>query len=161
MAIPGYMWITDDEGNEVKGNAQVEGREGSIEVSSLWHEVRIPTDRDTGALTSTRKHEPFTIKKEFDSATPVLNKACSSGQTLQQVKVSWYRINQQGQEEEYFRHTLTNAKVVSVKPVVEDIKDSSKENQSHFENVAFRYERIHWNYLDGNIATSDQWNKKQ
>lgn len=161
MAIPGYMWITDDQGNEVKGNSQVQGREGSMEVSSFWHEVRIPTDRDTGALTSTRKHEPFIIKKEFDSATPILNKACSAGKTLQQVKLSWYRINQQGQEEEYFRHTLTNAKVVSVKPMVDDIKDVSKENRAHFEQIAFRYEQIQWEYLDGNIATSDQWNKKQ
>lgn len=161
MAIPGYMWITDDQGNDVKGSSQVQGREGSIEVSSFQHEVRIPTDQDTGALTSTRKHEPFIIKKEFDPSTPILNKACSAGKTLQQIKLSWYRINEQGQEEEYFRHTLDNAKVVSVKPMVDDIKDHTKENRFHFEQIAFRYEKIQWEYLDGNIATSDQWNKKQ
>ena len=160
MAIPGYMFITDDQGNNVNGTVKVKGREKSMEVLSCLHEVRIPTDADTGRLTGTRKHEPFTIVKEFDSGTPVLNKACSSGKTLNQVKVSWYKINDKGAEEEYFRHTLTNAKVVSVKPIVQDVKADSKERYGHLEQVAFRYVKIQWEYLDGNISTYDEWTEK-
>jgi len=160
MAIPGYMWIKDDQGNDIKGPVKVKGRENSIEVLNFNHEVRIPTDPDTGALTSTRKHEPFVITKAFCGATPILNKACTSGKTLQSIKLSWYRINDKGQEEEYFRHTLTNAKVVSVKPVVEDIKERNKEKYGHLEDIAFRYEKIQWEYLDGNISTQDIWTEK-
>ena len=100
------------------------------------------------------------VTKVFDSASPILNKACCSGKTLQEVKLSWYRINAQGQEEEYFQHVLNNAKVVAVEPVMADIKDKSKESKGHLENVAFRYEKIRWKYLDGNIATEDQWSEK-
>jgi len=160
MAIPGYMWITDDQGNQVKGNVKVQGREHSMEVLSCQHEVRIPTDVDTGRLTGTRKHEPFVIVKEFDAGTPILNKACASGKTMNQVKLSWYRINEKGAEEEYFRHTLTNAKVVSVKPIVDDVKAPDKEKYGHLEQVAFRYDKIQWEYLDGNISSYDEWTVK-
>jgi len=56
MAIPAYMWITDDQGNEISGSVNVAGREGSVEVLAFDHELRIPTDADSGELTGTRKH---------------------------------------------------------------------------------------------------------
>ncbi len=160
MAIPGYMWLLDDQGNQIKSNSKVSGREGACEVIGFQHRVYIPNDSDTGALMGTRKHEPFVITKAFCPATPELNKACCSGKTLQQVKLSWYRINDQGQEEEYFRHTLNNVKVVAVQPIMDDIKDKRKETYGHLESVALRYEEIRWEYLDGNIAANDKWSER-
>lgn len=160
MATPGYMWMKDNQGADIKGSVHVKGREGSIEVVEFKHEVYIPTDLYTGNLTGTRKHGPFIIVKEFCSTTPILNKACSSGQTLQQVKLSWYRIDDSGKEQEYFRQTLTNVKVVAVKPRIMDVKDKSKEHYGHLEEIHFRYERIRWEFLDGNIATEDVWNER-
>lgn len=63
MAIPAYMWIKDDQGNQIEGPITVQGREQSVEVLGFDHELRIPTDNDTGALTGTRKHEPFKDRK--------------------------------------------------------------------------------------------------
>ncbi len=160
MAIPGYMWITDDHGAPIEGTVKISGREHSIEVQGFSHEIYIPNDSDTGSLTGTRKHEPFTIMKNFCSATPILYKACCSGRLLQHVKLCWYQINDQGQEHEYFRHELTNARVVSMKPAMQDIKDKSKEAYGHLEQVAFRYEKILWQYLDGNISSEDEWTNK-
>ena len=160
MAIPGYMWIKNEEGSPIRGPVKIKDRKGSMAILSFHHELRIPTDPDTGVLTGTRKHEPFVITKEFCAATPILNKACASGKSLGEVKLSWYRINPQGKEEEYFRHTLTNAKVISVEPIVEDVKDRSKEKYGHLEKVAFRYEKIQWEYLDGNISAYDTWLEK-
>ena len=160
MATPGYMWIKDEYGNPINGIVNVSGRENSIEVTGFQHKIYIPNDRDTGALTGTRKHEPFIVTKTFCSASPILYKACCSGKTLQHIKVSWYQINDQGQEEEYFRHELQNARVVSVNPEMLDIKDKQRENYGHLEHLALRYERIEWNYVDGNISTFDEWNIK-
>ena len=100
MAIPGYMWITDDQGSTIQGPVSIAGREGSIEILGFQHELRIPTDNDSGALTGTRKHEPFTFMKAFDAATPYLYKACSNGQTLRKVELRWYRIDDTGTEQE-------------------------------------------------------------
>lgn len=157
MPSPGYLWLKDGQGNDIKSAVKVKGREGSAEIYSFHHEVYIPTDEHTGNLSGTRKHTPFVITKQFCSATPVLNKACCSGQNLKEVKLSWYRIDDSGKEQEYLRQLLTNAKVVSVKPLVKDIKDKTKEHYGHLEEVAFRYEKIQWLYLDGNISSEDTW----
>jgi type VI secretion system secreted protein Hcp len=160
MPSPGYMWMKDSQGNNINSTVKVKGRENSAEVYEFHHQVYIPTDEHTGSLSGTRKHTPFCIVKPFCSATPVLNKACCSGQNLQEVKLSWYRIDDTGKEQEYLRQTLTNAKVVSVKPIVRDVKDKTKEHYGHLEEVQFRYETIQWQYLDGNISSQDTWTER-
>ncbi len=160
MAIPGCMWITDDTGYNIIGNSKVLGREKGVEILGFNHRIYIPNDADTGAITGTRKHEPFTIQKAFCAASPVLYKSCCSGSTMKEIRLSWYQINSHGQEKEYFRHILTNAKVVCVNPLMEDIKDKSKENYGHLEKIAFRYEKIEWTYIDGNVIASDDWSHK-
>ena len=160
MAIPGYMWLKDDRNNTIQGIAKVEGREGSSEVLGFRHNIYIPSDSDTGELMGTRKHDPFVVVKGFCSASPILYKACCSGKSLNEVLIKWYRINSAGGEEEYFRHTLSRAKVVAVRPMVDNVKDKSKQTYGHLEEIHFRYEKIQWSYLDGNINTEDQWTEK-
>lgn len=67
MAIPAYLWLKDDGGADIKGSVDVQGREGSIEVVALDHDVYIPTDNNTGKLTGTRTHKPFIFTKEIDA----------------------------------------------------------------------------------------------
>ena len=157
MAIPAYMWIKDDQGSEIEGSVSIADREGSIEVLHFDHELRIPTDGDTGSLTGTRKHEPFVFTKGFDSASPYLYKACSNGQTLKELVLRWSRIDDTGTEKEYFRHTLKDVKITSVKPVMHNVKDIDKESYPHLEEVSARYAAITWTYVDGNIEFSDSW----
>ncbi|GGX39288.1 Hcp family type VI secretion system effector [Saccharospirillum salsuginis] len=157
MAIPAYMMLKDDQGNDVQGSVNVAGREGSIEVLAFDHQLRIPTDNDTGELTGTRKHEPFVITKAYDAATPYLYKACSNGQTLQNLVLSWYKIDETGTEVEYFRHTLEGVKITSVKPSMANVKDLDKERYPHLEDVSIRYQKVTWTFLDGNIEFSDSW----
>jgi len=159
MAIPAYMWIVDDQGNEIQGPVSIANREGSIEVLHFDHELRIPTDSDTGALTGTRKHEPFVITKAFDNASPYLYKACSNGQTLRKLELRWFKIDDSGTEQEYFRHTLEDVKVTSIKPKMHNVKDLDKERYPHLEVVSARYAKITWTYLDGNISFADSWSE--
>ncbi|HDU5182392.1 TPA: type VI secretion system tube protein Hcp [Klebsiella pneumoniae subsp. pneumoniae] len=157
MAIPVYLFLTDDGGNVIKGSVDVRDREGSIEVLGLHHMVSIPTDSASGKLTETRQHMAYMIEKEVDSSSSYLYKALTTGQTLKSAKLKFYRINYAGQEDEYFNVLLENVRVVNVMPVVLDIKDASKEKFNHMEVVEFRYEKITWHYLDGNIMHSDSW----
>ncbi len=157
MAIPAYMWITDDQGNTIDGSVTIADREGSVEVLEFAHKLRIPTDNDNGALTGTRKHEPFGFTKAYDSASPYLYKACSNGQTLREIRLSWYTIDDTGTEREYFRHILEDVKITSVSPVMHNVKELDKERFPHLENIECRYGRITWTYLDGNIEFSDSW----
>jgi type VI secretion system secreted protein Hcp len=58
----------------------------------------------------------MSIEKEFDAASPYLYKAVANGQTLQSAELRWYRINDAGQEEEYFSMLLEGVKVTGVNP---------------------------------------------
>lgn len=142
MAIPAYLWLKDDGGADIKGSVDVQGREGSIEVVALDHDVYIPTDNNTGKLTGTRTHKPFTFIKEIDVSSPYLYKAVTTGQTLKTAEFKFYRINDAGQEVEYFNITLDNVKLVRVAPLMHDIKDPARERHNHLERIEFRYERL-------------------
>ena len=160
MAIPVYLWLKDDGGANIKGSVDVQGREGSIEVTAFEHQLYIPTDNNTGKLTGTRIHAPVMLMKEIDSSTPYLFKAVTTGQTLKSAEMKWYRIDDAGQEVEYFNTKLENVKIVRVAPVMHDIKDASKERHNHLESLELRYEKITWTYKDGNIIHSDSWNER-
>lgn len=160
MAIPLYLWLKDDGGADIKGSVNVQKREGSIEVVAFDHSLYIPTDNNTGKLTGTRIHKPIIFRKEVDASTPYLYKAVTSGQTLKTAEFKWYRINDAGQEVEYFNTKLETVKLVRVSPLMYDIKDPSKEKHNHLEEVELRYEKITWTYKDGNIIHSDSWNER-
>jgi len=157
MPIPAYAWFKDDTGAEVKGSVDVAGREGSVEVIAFDHQVRIPTDPDTGKLTGTRKHEGVKMVKAYDASSPYLYKAVCEGQTFKEVEIKWYHIDDTGTEKEYFKHKLEGVKVCSVKPIMHNVKDPSKERYEHLEEVEMRYQKITWTYVDGNLQASDSW----
>lgn len=58
--------------------------------------------------------------------------AVTTGQTLKSVEFKWYKINDTGQEVEYFNTKLENVKVVKVNPEMYDIKDPSFEKHNHY-----------------------------
>ncbi|MDI2111740.1 Hcp family type VI secretion system effector [Commensalibacter nepenthis] len=160
MAIPLYLWLKDDGGADIKGSVNVQKREGSIEVVAFDHNVYIPTDNNTGKLTGTRTHKPVIFRKEVDSSTPYLYKAVTTGQTLKSAEFKWYRINDAGQEVEYFNTKLETVKLVRVSPLMYDIKDPSKEKHNHLEEIELRYKKITWTFKDGNIIHSDDWDER-
>lgn len=154
MPIPAYMWIND---GAIKGGCTVAGREDSIEVLEFNHEVRIPTDPDTGSLTGTRKHESFRIVKAFDQSSPLLYKAVCEGLTYEKVKLDWYKIDDKGAEICYFTHVLEGVKVCSVRPMMYNVKDKNFERFVHMEEVSLRYGKITWTYPDGGYEHTDSW----
>jgi type VI secretion system secreted protein Hcp len=160
MAIPAYMWIKDDGGADIKGSVTIKGREGSVEVTAFDHSVNTPTDANTGKITGARTHQPILITKETDASTPYLYKAVTSGQTLKSIEIKWYKIDDSGKETEYFNTMLEGVKVVTVKPRMMDIKNPEFEKHNHMEDVELRYEKITWDYKDGNIKHSDSWTER-
>ena len=60
----------------------------------------------------------------------------------------------------YFNTLLENAKLVNLMPVMLDVKNPTKEKFNHMEIAEFRYEKITWRYLDGNIQHTDEWKKR-
>lgn len=139
MAIPAYLWLKDDGGALIKGGVDVKGREYSIEVKGFHHNLMIPTDNATGKVTGTRMHSPMLVVKDFDCSSPYIYKAVATGQNLESAEIKWYRINDAGQEVEYFNMMLEGVRVVSISPTMASPEDC---NSNHLETVELRYEKI-------------------
>jgi len=161
MAIPVYLWICEEDGKLLKGSVDVNGREGSIELVGMQHDIFIPTDDMTGTTTGTRQHEAYTFEKEIDASSPLLYRALTTGKTLKSARFKYYRINNNGQEEEYFNVHLEKVKACHIVPIMYDTKAPDFEKQGHIEHVGLRYEKITWCYVDGNIQHSDSWKERK
>ncbi|MBV8043534.1 type VI secretion system tube protein TssD [Pluralibacter sp.] len=161
MAIPVYLRLYEEDGKLLKGGVDVRGREGSIELVGMQHDVYIPTDDMTGAATGTRQHEAYTFEKEIDPSSPLLYRALTTGRTLAKAEFKYYCINSNGMEEEYFNVQLENVRVCHVVPIMFDTKDPDFEKHGHIEHVGLRYEKITWNYVDGNIQHADSWKERK
>jgi len=157
MPTPSYVWFKDDQGGEIKGSVQVGGREGTSEVMEFLHDLHIPTDPHTGKLTGVRMHSPVKLIKSYDAASPYLYKACCEGQTLKEVTVKWYAIDDTGAEKEYFIHKLEDVKVAAMKAHMPNTKDPNKEKYVHLEEVSLVYGKITWTYVEGQLEYTDSW----
>ncbi|MGS4821970.1 Hcp family type VI secretion system effector [Raoultella terrigena] len=158
MAIPAYLWLKDDGGALIKGSVDVLNRESSIEIKGFHHNLMIPTDNATGKVTGTRMHSPMLLVKEFDYSSPYLYKAVSTGQNLTSAEIKWYKINDAGQEVEYFNMFLEEVRIVSISP---SMASPDNPNENHMETLELRYEKITWKHCDGNIMHTDAWNQRQ
>lgn len=161
MASPAYLTITDEQGNQVKANVKIKGREGTAEVLAFNYQVSIPADKNSGALTAVRKHDAAVITKTLDAASPILFDACCRGKTFQSMRLDWYKINDKGAEELYFSHTLSKVKVVGVKQYMMHVKDPAYEMQDHQEEVQVRFQKIEVNHPAGNIKATDDWTESR
>lgn len=160
MPIPAYLWLKDDGGALIKGSVDISNRENSIEIIGFSHGVSFPVDFQTGKITGTRTHTPITLEKEFDSSSPYLYKAVTTGQTLKSAELQWYQINDAGHEVEYFNMFMEGVKIVAVNPGMPNIKMSGIEKINHIESVSILYDKITWKYCDGNVQHSDSWNER-
>lgn len=143
MALPIYLWLYEEDGTLLRGGVEVNGREGSIELEGMQHDISLPTGTLNGAITASRQHEAYTFEKEIDSSSPLLYRALTLGRTLAKAIFRYYRINHNGMEEEYFRVALINVKVCHILPIMSDTRDRDFKNYGHIEHVGLRYEEIH------------------
>jgi len=155
MAIPAYMEI-----DGIPGSVNVAGREGTVEVLEFNHRVYLPTDRDDGSITGTRKHDAMIIHKAFDKSSALLFQRVCTGESIPKITLKWYEITDQGEEKPYYQHELTKCKIASVRSYMHNVKDRTKEQYVHQEEVTIRYEKISWTFLDGNLLHADEWNSR-
>jgi type VI secretion system secreted protein Hcp len=157
MPMPAHLTMTGENQGNIEGSCEMQGREGTILVEGMTHEVTIPRDPQTGLATGKRIHGPLTITKVYDKSSPKLYQALVTGEHMKSVTVKWYRISPQGQEEHYFTHVLEDAIIVSVKPWMPNCLDPKTESFTHMEDVSFTYKKIKWTWEVDGIEAEDSW----
>jgi type VI secretion system secreted protein Hcp len=135
----------------------MQGREGTILVFAMNHQVYIPRDPQSGLASGKRIHGALSIMKEYDKSSPKLYQSLCTGEHLSNVTIKWYRIDPTGSEEHYFTHTLEDAIVVEMKPSMPVAFVPENEAYRHMEEVAFTYKKIKWTWEPDGIESEDSW----
>jgi len=156
LAGSAYMSVTGPRG-PIQGGVLIKGREGTMEVTEVTHEIVSPRDAASGLPTGKRQHKPLTITMVLDKSTPLLYKSLVTNETLPTVELKFYRTDPLGKELNYFTVKLTNASLSQVKTVLPDTKDPASAQKVEVVQVSFTYQKIEWTWVDGGITASDDW----
>lgn len=157
MPMTSYLTIEGKNQGKIEGDCTQKGREKKILVYAVDHGVEIPRDPHTGLPTGQRIHKPFTITKRIDPASPLLYQACCSGEQTKSWKLEYFRINEKGQEEEYFEVQLENAIIVGIHHFKPNTIDEANKAFFDMEEVSFTYEKITWSHKVANKEAVDDW----
>ena len=157
MAMTSYLTLTGKNQGAIDGDCTQAGREKTILVYDVQHEIEIPRDTHTGLPTGQRIHKPLVIIKHIDNASPKLMQACTSGEQFSDVTLKFYRINETGTEEHYYTVKLENAIIVNIR----DFKPMTflEQNKPYhdMEEVKFTYSKIIWTHEIDGIEAEDDW----
>lgn len=157
MALPAYLTLTGERQGTIIGSCKQKGRENTILVEAVDHDVSIPRDTQTGLATGKRVHHPLTILKLVDRSSPLLYMALTSGEHMKTVELKWYQINEKGQEENYFTTSLEDAIIVSVKAFKKNCQDPALSHLGDMEEVSFTYRKIIWRAMKDGVESEDDW----
>lgn len=169
MPTPAYLSISGKKQNDISancsseesiGNRWQEGHEDEIMVQAFKHNIRLPTDPQSGQPSGQRIHGPITITKTFDKSSPLLYNALASGELMTQCQVNWYRTSSTGLEEKYFSITLEDAIIVDIQSYMPHCQDTSQSHLTHMEDISISYRKITWSHLIANTEGSDDWRKR-
>ncbi len=143
---------------EYPGSSEKEGREGTCDVFAVDHELVQPVDAATGLATAVRRHRPLTVLKVIDKATPGFHRALSTGQTLREAVLDFYRIDPQTrQEAKYYTITLRSVRIVGMKTMMPTSFLPENATYGHMEEVRLVYEEIEWQWIPDSIVEIDRW----
>ena len=118
-----------------------------------------PVDPATGQPSGKRQHEPITIRKEVDSASPLYLTALANNKVFPKLDLNFLKTNAQGKTEPYFTITLTNAALVSIgrKPAPRPPSGRQQYVTNELEEIKITFQKIVYTWIKGGISSSDDW----
>lgn len=143
--------------NGITGDNLKGGREDTTQVVKVNHRVEIPTDPQRGIAMSERRHGKMHLILEADSAIPSLYQSVCRGEVLDEFELMWFRITDDGLQEHYFSHLMSNVRVSSVEMQLPDTQDPSLKETGHRAAVELSYEKILWKHISAGMEFEDGW----
>ena len=165
MSMPAYVTIKTTTGTnltagaggeESLGNAVQSDHADESIVYAVMANVTIPRDPLTGQPSGLRRHEPTTLTKVFDKASPQLWTALCEGTPLE-ITLKFYRVAKGGGIEQYYTITWTNAILVDGKGYLPNALDKDNGQFGNMEDWSFTYSKVVWNHVAAKVEGSDDW----
>ena len=159
MALNAYLKVKGQKQGQIKGSVTQKGREDSILVIAVTHEVVSPRDGASGQASGKRMHKPLVITKELDKSSPLLYNALVTNETITEWLLTFYKADAPaaGAEKANYTVKLTNANIATIDFVMPNNKLPDLMRLNEYEQIAFTYEKIEWTWLEGGISAADSW----
>ena len=140
------------------GEVTQKGREGQHSVLAYSHEITAPRDSASGQATGKPQHQPFRVVKLINRSSPLLLQAIANGELLPTVTLDiWTPSSATGAEIKILTYVLKNARIVSVRPWMPNKHDTAAMNYGPAEEIAFTYESMSENFLNGATSGEAGW----
>ena len=149
-ALNAYLNLKGQKQGQIKGSVVQKGREDSIAVIAVSHEIVSPRDASSGLPTGKRQHKPLVITKELDRSSPLLYNALANNENLPAWSMTIYGATKTVSAAPLYTIKLTNASVASIRTTTAD-------DGKVIEEVSFAYQKIEWLWHTGSIAATDEW----
>jgi len=150
MALIAYMQVNGSTQGMLKGDCvQAGDKKDTIIVYGSDHFVEVPRDVHTGLPTGAAIHHTFTVTKHKDQSTPMLFRACCTGEQCQ-VVIDYYQIEPDGQEKKYFTVRLLGI-VTGMREYTPPTFLPENKPYHDMEEVSFSYNNIAWTNTAGNV----------
>ena len=157
MALNAYLTLKGQKQGEIKGSVTQKGRENKIMVIAVSHDIMSPRDHASGLPTGKRMHKPFVITKELDKSSPLLYNALVNNENIPEWELHFWQPSATGAEKQHYSIKLTNANIASINFRMANNKHPDLMRFSEYEEIAFTYQKIEWNWVDGGIMAMDDW----
>lgn len=157
MALNAYLNIVALRQGPIWGSVTQKGREGSIAVIAVHHEIVGPRIPGSGRPTGKRIHKPLVITKLVDCASPLLYAVLTSNETIPTFELRFFTPDPKGFEKHHFKICLTNAHISSIQFRMTNTRSKFGLQLPEREEVAFTYQKISWTWNEGGISADDDW----
>ncbi len=157
MPMPSHLWLEGETQGAIEGSCIQQGRENSILVQALSHQIHIPHDPQSGQPTSKREHGALMVTKVFDKSSPKLYQALCTGERIPKFELKFFQIADTGNEEHYFTIALERAIIVDIKAYYPNCLDATLAQYKHMEDISFTYEKISWRHEVASVESDDSW----
>ena len=145
------MKITGQKTGVFKGDSPQKGHEDQILVSGYLFELNSPRDPATGLPTGRRAYQPIKVTHRLDAASPQILNACATNENLKSVIINFYETDRTGKEVNFYRVTLTDASISSVKHY--------SSGDTVLEDDSFVFRKIEEEHLTGKTTFTDDWSQ--
>lgn len=132
-----YLWI-----DGIEGESTDETHRGALVIDSFsWGMSNSGTFSSGGGGAGKVSMQDFHFTRRLDKASPLLMRACATGQHIAEAKLTCRKSGSDGKTNEYYTIKLTDVLVSSVST------GGSSGDSVPMESVSFNFAKIEWTYV--------------
>lgn len=145
-----YLTLKGQKQGQIKGSVIQRGKENSIAIHQLHHEVFVKRDI-SGMPLGGRTYKPLIISKEVDKSSVNLMNSFIQNENLSQIVINFWRTFQ-NKEVNFYRIIIPNANISNISQVFETNNSKTR----LVEKIEFNFMKIEFNWIIDNISAEDR-----